>query len=287
MATSAQSTAPPDMAYEDRIRAAYAQLSPSFQKLADFLLDEYDEAAFLTGTQLAQRLDLDPATVVRFAQRLGYPGYPELQSEVQGKVRMALETEVSEDGNTPAGAVDQALQNAVTVLERTRRGFPLEGARALVRALDESTRVIFLAEGPSHPIAGSLAGWLEAGGYSIHISGGSPAELARTLAGVRGEDLVLAIELARGTPTISRALERARALGAKTVALVAAPSLESSKHADIVLSAHPSDDPWLGQLTVYSMAYGLARLLRQSRPARFQAAEGHVRKLMDLLSRDR
>lgn len=287
MPTAVQTTGQSDLAYEDRIRAAYADLSPSFRRLADFLLDEYDEAAFLTGTQLAARLDLDPATVVRFAQRLGYPGYPELQDEVQAKIRLALETEVNEDGNTPAGAVDQALQNAVTVLERTRRGFPLEGARALIRALDESTRVIFLAEGPSHPIAGSLAGWLEAGGYSIHISGGSPAELARTLAGVRSGDLVLAIELARGTPTISLALEQARSQGAKTVALVAAPSLESSKHADIVMSAHPSDDPWLGQLTVYSMAYGLARLLRQSRPARFQAAEGQVRELMEFLSRDR
>ena len=60
--------------YESRIRRARPGLSPSFIRLADFLLDSYAHAAFLTATELAHVLDVDPATVVRFSQQLGYRG---------------------------------------------------------------------------------------------------------------------------------------------------------------------------------------------------------------------
>ena len=60
------------MSYEDAIRQERSQMSKSFAKLADFLLDSYVEAAFMTASELAQALNLDAATVVRFSQHLGY-----------------------------------------------------------------------------------------------------------------------------------------------------------------------------------------------------------------------
>ena len=68
------------MTYEDRIRKERPGMSKSFAKLADFLLDSYIEAAFMTASELAHELNLDAATVVRFSQHLGYKGYPELLS---------------------------------------------------------------------------------------------------------------------------------------------------------------------------------------------------------------
>jgi DNA-binding MurR/RpiR family transcriptional regulator len=53
-------------------------MSKSFARLADFLLDSYVEASFMTASELAQELNLDAATVVRFSQQLGYSGYPKL-----------------------------------------------------------------------------------------------------------------------------------------------------------------------------------------------------------------
>ena len=54
--------------YENRIREARETFSPSFERLGTFLLDSYAQAAFLTATELAHTLDLDPATVVRFGE---------------------------------------------------------------------------------------------------------------------------------------------------------------------------------------------------------------------------
>src|SRR4030066_90773 len=75
------------MLYEDRIRRERPTMSKSFAKLADYLLDSYVEAAFMTASELAHALNLDAATVVRFSQHLGYDGFPQLQREIRDKVK--------------------------------------------------------------------------------------------------------------------------------------------------------------------------------------------------------
>src|SRR5512136_1515759 len=78
------------MSYEDRIRQERSNLSKSFAKLADFLLDSYVLAAFMTASELAHALNLDAATVVRFSQHLGYDGFPQLQREIRQRVKNDL-----------------------------------------------------------------------------------------------------------------------------------------------------------------------------------------------------
>ena len=76
--------------FHERIAQHYARLGRNQKRIADFLTQEYREAAFMNGSALSQRLDVDPATVTRFAQRLGYTGYPDLQREVQELVKEEL-----------------------------------------------------------------------------------------------------------------------------------------------------------------------------------------------------
>ncbi len=60
------------------------------------------KAALMTATELAHQVDVDAATVVRFAQRLGYDGFPQLQSEIKDKVKQDLlvRPEVTADPNS-------------------------------------------------------------------------------------------------------------------------------------------------------------------------------------------
>ena len=124
--------------YETRIREARSNFSPSFMLLADFMLDSYRQAAFLTATELAHLLDIDPATVVRFSQLLGYRGYPELQREIREKVKKELLIERKVEPGTSTEAAESALQEVVRSLEFTRRAFPIEAAERLITALANS-----------------------------------------------------------------------------------------------------------------------------------------------------
>jgi DNA-binding MurR/RpiR family transcriptional regulator len=270
--------------YEERIRSSRAALSPSFVRLADFLLDSYTEAAFLTATELAHSLDIDPATVVRFSQKIGYQGYPELQREIRSRVRQQLLVDGSAEPDSVAGAAEVALEELVKGLELTRRSFPREEAQSLITALDKAERVILLAEGLAQAPARSLAAWLEAAGYSIHLAGGGVSELARALAGARKGDLAVAIEVIEESPLLARALASARKSGVRTAALVAAPSSAVARQTDIVLAAHPSPHPGAGQVMVEAIVFALARMLMHARPGRFARVTQQVESLTARLS---
>ena len=73
--------------FKERIRENYDNLTPGFRKLADFIMDSTLDVAFLTATELSRRVGVDPATVVRFAQELGYSGFRELSQEIKRYVR--------------------------------------------------------------------------------------------------------------------------------------------------------------------------------------------------------
>ncbi len=76
--------------FRERIAEQYDRLGRNQKKIADFLTQEYREAAFMNGSVLSAHLGVDPATVTRFAQRLGYTGYPDLLSEIQELVKKEL-----------------------------------------------------------------------------------------------------------------------------------------------------------------------------------------------------
>jgi len=103
--------------FKERIRANYDELTPGFRKLADFIMDSTLDVAFLTATELSRRVGVDPATVVRFAQELGYSGFRELSREIKRYVRdrvTASYRQVHEANTTEEllrGLVENARQN--------------------------------------------------------------------------------------------------------------------------------------------------------------------------------
>jgi predicted transcriptional regulator len=125
------------MKYEERIRQERPFMSKSFAKLADFLLDSYIEAAFMTASELAHTLDLDAATVVRFAQHLGYTGFPKLQREIRERVRadLLVRPEQARIEDSLAGVVTRAMSDLSIALEQTRISLDTDEVTRLVEKI--------------------------------------------------------------------------------------------------------------------------------------------------------
>ncbi|OGO15797.1 MAG: hypothetical protein A2Z14_02690 [Chloroflexi bacterium RBG_16_48_8] len=265
--------------YVERIREARTELSPSFEKLADFLLDSYAHAALLTATEIGHSLDIDTATVVRFAQFLGYKGYPELQREIRNKLRKELLEQEYTEPDSSAEAVEVALKELAHGIDLTRRSFSVEHAEALISALDEAQRVILLAEGLALAPAQNLAAWLEAAGYNIHLAGGSISDLARALTGARRGDMVVVIEVDDQNPHLYGAIAEAKAAGISTGALVSAPSSPAASHADYVLAAYRTPLAGAGQILVEALIFAFMRMLTYARPGRFENNSTRIAQL--------
>jgi len=269
------------MQYEDRIRSERANMSKSFARLADFLLDSYVEAAFMTASELAHSLNLDAATVVRFSQFLGYAGFPELQREIRARVKgdLLIRPKQAEVADSGPGIVSQAMHELVIALEQTRISLDTEALEKLVERMGQVRRVVVLAEGPAQPTAYSLVHYLEQGGFPVYIARAGIADLARTINTATSQDLLLAMEVAGQSPYIARALGEAQSKGIPTAAIVGSSSLASARSADIVLAAQAHPSFGVGIVSIEAIVYALAQVLGWRYADRFAGTEQAIAEL--------
>src|SRR5215469_14968076 len=75
---------------EGRLAANRDRLSPGELRAASYFVDAPEEVAFLSAAELARRLGLSDATVIRAARSLGYSGLPELKRELMELVRSRM-----------------------------------------------------------------------------------------------------------------------------------------------------------------------------------------------------
>lgn len=96
---------------ENKIKKA--NLTKNEKKIAEYIMANYAEICFTTATEIANNLGLSDSTVIRFAKKLGYAGFPQLQKDAQQE----LEKNIIQTSNfiTPA---EKLLKN-VPLLEES------------------------------------------------------------------------------------------------------------------------------------------------------------------------
>ena len=69
--------------FDERIRSSAQTMSKSHRRIAEYVTAPDSTPGLLTAGTIAQAVGVSEATVVRFAQALGYKGYPEMQRSMQ------------------------------------------------------------------------------------------------------------------------------------------------------------------------------------------------------------
>ena len=166
--------------FREQIRKHYDHLSRSYRRVADFILSDYRTAAFMTAAALADAVDVDTTTVVRFAQRLGYPGFPELIEDIQEQVKL----ELSQTYATPSeeegvhSKVQMLVAKDRTNLEKALAHNTLETIENILDMLRAAPRIVVTGESYAEPIAESFAHMLRDAGLPVMYAGGDVYERA-------------------------------------------------------------------------------------------------------------
>ena len=213
--------------YRDAIRSIYQHLSPGYRRIADFLLDHYQDAAFMTASAVAQAVQVDTALVVRLAQRLGYPGFPELIAEIQEEVKRDLQTVYmsAADEDTPAQVFRRNLVWDRNNLEYMLLHLDEANLTEIVEAFRGAGRIFVIGEGSVNFLAEAFSMRLLALGFSAHAISTEVAGQAAIIAGLRPSDLVLTIAMTSMNPSVVAFAKSAHEAGAMTVGIV--PSMTS------------------------------------------------------------
>jgi len=270
------------MSYEDRIREAHGKLSKSFSRLADFILDSYVQAALMTATELAHQVDVDAATVVRFAQKLGYSGFPELQDEIKERVKRDLLIQPQErlEPDSLASVINLTMKRLGNALEQARMLLDTGAMERLVEQIGGARRVVILPEGQAQAAAHNLSTLLEHGGFIVSVSQPGATDLARGVSTAQPQDLILAIDVG-GDPVLARAMQAAQSRNLQTAAIVGAASHESANQADVVLAAQNQPEAGIGLVVVDALAYTVAAALRWQYKERFTGSDEAIEALFE------
>jgi DNA-binding MurR/RpiR family transcriptional regulator len=225
--------------YQDRIREIYVHLSPGYRRIADFLLNRYQEAAFMTAAQVGRASDVDTTLVVRFAQRLGYPGFPELIDDIQADVKRDLQAvyEPSIDDRTPAGILRRTIIEDRNNLEHTMLHMDDATIQKVVDLLDAAPRVFVTGDGSTICLAEAFAMRIVLLGISAHVVSGELSGQASIAIGGRPGDVFMGIGSTPFAVGVAAILKLMRKAGAHTIGIVDSPTNPVAGAAEYVIMA--------------------------------------------------
>ncbi|MFF8958090.1 MurR/RpiR family transcriptional regulator [Streptomyces sp. NPDC014894] len=253
--------------------ATGVRLGPKAGQVRQVLTTQPTFGSYATAAEVAARAGVNRATVVRFAQSLGFAGWPRFQAELR-----AAHLSGRFDPGSPSGAAGGPLASAFARdarnLRELERSFDFGTAHAVVRAVRDARRTLVVASG-THAVPASVLALVAASrGFPVEYEDRGGPRLANALAGLGPGDCVVAWSFWQHYRDTATALRVARAAGAVTCVIT------DTRHAPPALeAAHVLVVPTEGVAGVQSMtaatsvAYGLlAELLATDPPASRSAA---------------
>lgn len=251
--------------YREKISAAYPKLSRSYRRVADYALSSYYEVAFMTAAQLAYYVGVDTTTVVRFAQRLGYNGYPELLHDIRAQVRAEIYAAYSEpapEAGETAALFGQRIARDQHSLSQTLVHNPPEHVARVAALLRTAPQIVLIGEGYAHALAEMTAQQLRHLGRPAYAAPSDTARLSSLLAVIEPGTLVVGICCTAYGREVARAMEFARARGCTTLGVVGNLASPVNRMADLLVFAPAENAGPLPSLTALTSALsGLAALV--------------------------
>ncbi len=255
--------------FREQIRKNYTHLSRSYRRVADFILSDYHAAAFMTAAALADAVNVDTTTVVRFAQRLGYPGYPELIEDIQDQVKLELSQSYAapaEADTLPAKVQHLVAQDRVNI-EKALAHNTLSAIETILDILQAAPRIVVMGESYAAPLAESFAGLLRDAGLPAVYASGDVYDRAAAIAHLVRKDVVIGLTPLEGLSGIARVLSFARDEGAITLAAAPSLSSEAARAAESLIYAPGEAEGTLPSLTgLYAICTAMAQALAGARP---------------------
>ena len=213
------------------------------KRIALYIEEHYDKAAFMTASKLGETVGVSESTVVRFATELGYDGYPKLQKAMQEMIRNKLTSvqriEVTSGRIGDGNVLDSVLNQDI---EKIRRTIEETAHEDFARAVDEicaAKRIYIFGVRSTGAIASFLAYYFELifDNNVILINTTSPSSTYEHIFRITEEDVMIGISFPRYSSTAIEAMNFARSRGAHAVAITDSMASPLVQSADSILIA--------------------------------------------------
>ncbi len=220
---------------------------PSFSKgqrlIATYILEHYDKAAYYTASRLGAIVGVSESTVVRFANELGYDGYPELQRALKKLIRSRLTSfQRMEITNSLIGendVLEKVLASDIEKIRQTAAEIDSASFADAVQNIVDAKNIYIIGVRSSSTLAGFL-------NYSLRmifdnvrlVQTTSSSEMFEQIMQIGEGDVMIAISFPRYSSRIINAVGYAKGRGADIIALTDSKFSPIAAEADQLLLAY-------------------------------------------------
>ncbi len=254
----------------ERIERRYPKMGPVERRLAHYVLENASEIPFQSITEVAAVLGVHPSTVTRFAQRLGYKGYPALQRVLRGNLREAMAPRVPDEGEVWPRFLELEKEALLALAS-----VPQAEIEAAAGDLARARRVWVLGYRVSRAPAGLLATLMGFLRGEVRLLDEGVLTHPERLLDVGGEDWAVVFSIGRYARAAVVLAEGLRQRGARILAVTdtgPSPLLEFADRTYRVRARGPGN--FASVTAMVSLAQGLAIVLaRQMGGERIEEAE--------------
>ena len=219
------------------------EFSKGQKRIAQYIIDHYDTAAFMTAYRLGETVGVSESTVVRFATELGYDGYPQLQKAVQDLIRSKLtlmeRIEVSRAQMQGSNVFSEVMAYDIANIRQTLDELSPEVFSQAVEALVRARRVYVFGAGSCRALASFLTYYLQMLLDDVFfVRPNTEGEIFGEMIHVGEEDVVLAVSFPRYSSKSVKVMHFAHARKATTIAITDSMLAPVAENASFVLPAH-------------------------------------------------
>lgn len=236
----------------EHISAQYQRLSKSHKKVADYILQHYDRAVYMTARQLSTSLGISESTVVRFATSLGYDGYPEFQEHLRRSAKTILTTrqklELDAEPATLEAAISQSLLTDLHDLRLTSDEINVKTLELISSKIMSAERVYIVGKRSSNVLVDYLAYYLNFFHNHVRTLQSTVMDHFEQLFHIEKHDLVIMFSFPRYAKSTIEMAKYLRSRGAEIIAITDTADAPIVEYASNFLTSGYSIDSFIDSL---------------------------------------
>lgn len=207
-----------------RIEQLKPKLSKGQKRIARYIEEQYDKAAFMTASRLGETVGVSESTVVRFATEIGYDGYPKLQKAMQEMIRDKLTSvqriEVTCNRIGSQSVLESVLNQDIDKIRMTLEETSRADFKAAVDAIVGAENIYIFAVRSSSALANFLGYYFDLIFGNVHVvSTTSSTEIYEKLLRIGEKDVMIGISFPRYSKRAVEAMQFASDRSARVIAL--------------------------------------------------------------------
>ncbi|ABK62197.1 SIS domain protein, putative [Clostridium novyi NT] len=207
------------------IQMKFTRLSKGQKLIAEYILKHYDKAAFMTAAKLGNSVGVSESTVVRFANELGFSGYPKLQKALHDLIKNKLTTvqriEISNNLINQENSLKGVLKGDMENIRATLEKINYKDFEEVVDSIFQAKRIYIIGLRSSTVLAEFLAFYLNMilDNVNVKVVKHGISDVFDQMINITKDDLLIGIGFPRYAARTVEALSFAQSKGTKVVAI--------------------------------------------------------------------